>query len=886
MANYTATSGSYTTTLTVTQTSQDQTNNTSTLTYSLTLKKNAGTGLWNNNSCPWSITIDGTQVASGTFTYDFRSTTTLTLKSSTTTTVNHNNDGTKTVSVSASVNMNNPDYVSVMQPSGSLTLTTIPRASDISLSVSSFNITASSGNAFQYTITAQSSSFYNRLRYTLGNTSYTGGSSQGTRTGNFSNTELLNALPTATSGTLTAYVDTATDSAFTNIIGTKSTSITVSVNTNNIKPSISLGNIAINTSPISGYAVAGYSSVKSTATTTNSYGATSFTNYFTVSHGTLVSSSSTTASTTVKTNTVPTNASNYTLTIYAYAKDSRGAISSTVSKTITVYGYQPPTATLNAYRVASSSATTEDGAGTYAYVTFSGAVSSSVNSQNTIQSTVCTYSGSISGTASNGGHYALSDTQTVTFTLTVRDKVTSSTVQKSISTAKYPLDLYDNGSGSVGVGLGAIAEAGYVKNGLPLKLNQAVTVTNGGDITGSFSFNGYSNMTNTAWLNCCTAYRGNSNTTYCYHRIATSSTTTNYYDASAILMIDQGYNGGGYGIARIDFRTNNISSSASASVNIKWLVRVGLATNSLQYGLNSQTQNATADIYYYDTGTYTSAVVRFFQSVRGSMGNRWTPINSRAVGSGASGTNTETTEVYTGINRITYTNTASATENGYTASSTSAYMADWINTQRTSVDLNSIDAYATSYANRSSIYEVESSASNTPTNAYYLVQTMRGADKKYAAQLAIGETTSYMFMRRYDNSTWQSWFHIPIDIILWTGTLTAGNTVSIPAMANYDRIRVYAFTWGAQHNFEIAFTAQPNAGIVDSGYPYQSGTVVPMYSGASASGTMEFHGLMCKVSSDKKTFYFCSAGYWTNSVSWTARQNNSQYYVYKIEGLR
>ena len=885
MANYTATSGSYTTTLTVTQTSQDQTNNTSTLTYSLTLKKNAGTGLWNNNSCPWSITIDGTQVASGTFTYDFRSTTTLTLKSSTTTTVNHNNDGTKTVSVSASVNMNNPDYVSVMQPSGSLTLTTIPRASDISLSVSSFNITASSGNAFQYTITAQSSSFYNRLRYTLGNTSYTGGSSQGTRTGNFSNTELLNALPTATSGTLTAYVDTATDSAFTNIIGTKSTSITVSVNTNNIKPSISLGNIAINTSPISGYAVAGYSSVKSTATTTNSYGATSFTNYFTVSHGTLVSSSSTTASTTVKTNTVPTNASNYTLTIYAYAKDSRGAISSTVSKTITVYGYQPPTATLNAYRVASSSATTEDGAGTYAYVTFSGAVSSSVNSQNTIQSTVCTYSGSISGTASNGGHYALSDTQTVTFTLTVRDKVTSSTVQKSISTAKYPLDLYDNGSGSVGVGLGAIAEAGYVKNGLPLKLNENLILDIKGDIYNTWTIDGHTSQYRYAYIHNCSAIRSNSNTTYCYHRIATiQNITSSWYDISGIMILDQGYSGGAFGIARVVFRTDNITAGANASVEIKWLVRAGFATDTLQYGLVKTTGSASADIYYKETETYSSANIRWLGSNRGYTSDRWTLINSLAQGNGASGTNTTNTEVYTGVNRVSYTVTGTATENGYVnsaGSASSSVYSQRLETARTSTNANDLVV-----KNRTNMYEVQQGSSNLPTNAYYFVETMQGADTNYAVQLAIGETTSYMFMRRYDNSTWQSWFHIPIDIILWTGTLTAGNTVSIPAMANYDRIRVYAFTWGAQHNFEIAFTAQPNAGIVDSGYPYQSGTVVPMYSGASASGTMEYHGLMCKVSSDKKTFYFCSAGYWTNSVSWTARQNNSQYYVCKIEGLR
>lgn len=466
MATFTSTSGSYTTTLTVTQTSQSTQNNQSTLTYSLTLTKNSGTGLWNNNSCPWSITIDGSTVASGSFTYDFRSYSSLTLKGSTTTTVTHNSDGTKTVACSASVNMDNEPYVYVMKPSGDLALTTIPRASDVS--VSNYSIANTSGS-ISATITSKAS-FYHKWRWRMNSGSWSSWTNKGliastSSTVTVANTTLLAQLPTATSGSFNIEVATYSDSGYATLVGTKSASATVSVNTSNIKPSVSLGNIGLNSTPIASYAVAGYSKVQSAWTTTNSSGASSVTTYFTTSHGSLATTSSTSTSGTTVSGTIPSSSANYTLTISAYAKDSRGATSSTVSKSITVYGYTPPTATLNAYRVASSSSTTEDGAGTYAYVTFSGAVSSSVNSQNTIQSTSCTYSGSISGTATNGGHYALADTQTVTFTLTVRDKVTSSTAQKTINTATYPLDLYDNGSGSVGVGLGTVAEGNFVKIG-------------------------------------------------------------------------------------------------------------------------------------------------------------------------------------------------------------------------------------------------------------------------------------------------------------------------------------------------------------------------------------------------------------------------------------
>ena len=501
MATFTSTSGSYTTTLTVNQTSQSTQNNQSTLTYSLTLTKNSGTGLWNNNSCPYSISIDGSVVASGSFTYDFRGTSagyTITLKGSTTTTVNHNSDGTKTVACSASVNMDNEPYVYVMNPSGDLALTTIPRASDVS--VSNYSIANTTGS-ISATITSKAN-FYHRWRWQMNDGTWSAWANKGlisstTSTVTVANTTLLAQLPSATSGSFNIEVATYSDSGYATLIGTKSATATVSVNTSNIKPSVSLGNIGLNSSPISGYAVAGYSKVQSAWTTTNSSGASGVTTYFTTSHGSLATTSSTSTSGTTVSGVIPSASANYTLTLSAYAKDSRGAQSSTVSKTITVYGYTPPTATLTAYRVASSSSTTEDGAGTYAYVTFSGAVGASVNGQNTIQSTTCTYSGSISGTATSGGHYALADTQTVTFTVTVTDKVTSSTAQKTISTAIYALDLYDDGQGHVGVGLGAIAQSEKIVAGLPIEVSGSVTATLfNGNATSATSATNATNATN------------------------------------------------------------------------------------------------------------------------------------------------------------------------------------------------------------------------------------------------------------------------------------------------------------------------------------------------------------------------------------------------------
>ena len=373
--------------------------------------------------------------------------------------VNHNNDGTKTLNISARLQIGQYSYN--ISGSGSWSLNVIPRASVPS--VSNYTVANTTGS-LTYTVTSQGD-FYHKAIWTLGgqNTTVTLGEINATTSSfTIANTALLAKLPAQASGSLSVEIETYSDSGYTNLNGTSTTSATITVDTSAIKPTVSLGNIAINTSPHNTITVpvAGYSTLKSTYTTTRGNGASGVTTYFTASHGSMATATSTTTTGTATTGTLPASTSNYTFTLSAYAKDSRGAVSSTVSKTITVYGYTAPTATLAAYRTETSSSTTEDGAGLYVYVTFSGAVGASVNNQNTIQTTVCTYSGSISGTATNGAHYALADNQSVTFTLTVTDKITSSSAVASVAPAAYPLDLYDDGQGTVGAAIGGVAPAG------------------------------------------------------------------------------------------------------------------------------------------------------------------------------------------------------------------------------------------------------------------------------------------------------------------------------------------------------------------------------------------------------------------------------------------
>lgn len=463
VATYDGRPSAYVFRLYATLNSQDITNNTSNITVTAYAYGRNGWGYNGFYTPTETIYVNGENKASATVSSIPTSGAEVTL-CTWTGNIQHNADGSRAISVTASYAPNTTAYYYIPKANNitaTATLTTIPRASEVSVSNETISLPSGSIN---YTITSRAD-FWHRVTWTLGsttNTSDKGEINAETKTFSIGRTTLLNALPTQASGSLTITVDTYSDSGYTNLIGSKSNSATITVNTTAIKPTVLLGNLQVNTSPNANITVpvAGYSTVKGTYQVSPGTGASGTTTYFTASHGSMATATSTTTSGTATTGTLPASASDYTLTISAYAKDSRGAVSTTVSKTITVYGYTAPTATLSAYRTATSSSTTEDGAGLYVYVTFSGSINASINSQNAITSTACTYSGSISGTATNGAHYALADNQNVTFNLTVTDRVTSASAVASVAPAAYPLDLYDDGQGTVGAAIGGVAPAG------------------------------------------------------------------------------------------------------------------------------------------------------------------------------------------------------------------------------------------------------------------------------------------------------------------------------------------------------------------------------------------------------------------------------------------
>lgn len=476
--------------------SQDTVNNTSNITVNFKVMptgNSAGFTQWSSSTS--TMTISSTNGLSQSV--DITGQKTVNTKNSYTTigtwtgTVTHNNDGTLYITVDVTYGFVSPaDAYLPKKTTTSFTtaLTTIARASTITLSASSATISSTSGS-ITWTATSKAD-FYHTLTWKIGSGTATTVSgvnriNNTTQTGTIAYTDILSAMPTASTGTFTMTLTTYSNSGKTTTVGTKTASCTITIT---IKPTTTLGNIAVASSPISSYAIAGYSTLSSAFTATKPSGASGITTYFSISTGSMSTTSSTATSGTATSNVLPSNTGTgtYTVTISAYSTDSRGITGTTVTKTKTCYQYKPPTATLNAYRVATSSSTSADGAGEYLYVTYSSAVGASINSQNTIQTTSCVGSGGVSGTLANGSHTALAITSTATVTLTVTDKVGgTNTLVKQIPTASFPIDMYDNGAGTVGVAIGGIARSGYLDNYLsfvsakPLQVNVPNTSATG-----------------------------------------------------------------------------------------------------------------------------------------------------------------------------------------------------------------------------------------------------------------------------------------------------------------------------------------------------------------------------------------------------------------------
>lgn len=276
-----------------------------------------------------------------------------------TTTVSHNADGSKSISVSAS--FNNADRGTYSPTtgscSGSLKLTTIPRATTPSIDKPSLDC----GSAIKISGTSASSNFSHKVYVTWNGTkTQIGTITSGTTTPSFSYTiptDWEKNIPDSTSGIATFTLETISGSTS---VGSKSVNATIKVRSG-VVPSIGTVSISDTNSICAGIGqyVQSQSKLKFSIATSGDQGST-ITSVSTKFNGQTYSGSTFTTQTIQNSGTLT-----YTITV----TDSRGR-TATKSGSINVVAYNPPSLTNVSAKRANSGYAVDESSGTYALLHF------------------------------------------------------------------------------------------------------------------------------------------------------------------------------------------------------------------------------------------------------------------------------------------------------------------------------------------------------------------------------------------------------------------------------------------------------------------------------------------------------------------------------------
>ena len=326
------------------QGAQNIANNTTTVNWRVTVSRPVYFHTYNKQGdSTLSLSLDGRNVHSSNPTWEvWDGEATLASGSST---ISHNADGTKSFALSCTFNPNNGLHGTITV-SASLSLTTIPRSSSVSVSAGVI------GSSVTININRQSSSFKHTVRYAWAGKSGTIATNVDTSTSWTIPLDFANDIPNSASGTGTIYVDTYSGSTKT---GTQSTTFTASV-PGNVKPTFS----GVTLSDVNGVAqnlisngntfIQVISNIKVAFNgAVGSYGS-SITGYYAEIVGKNQSTSSNGGSLGIM---------NYhgTIKIRASVSDSRGRWSDTREVSVTVLEYFAPALSFSIARTGSTSST-------------------------------------------------------------------------------------------------------------------------------------------------------------------------------------------------------------------------------------------------------------------------------------------------------------------------------------------------------------------------------------------------------------------------------------------------------------------------------------------------------------------------------------------------
>lgn len=262
----------------------------------------------------------------------------------------HNADGTKSVTISSTFELNatiSGTYRDVITASATITLNTIPRATQPTLSASSVNM----GSAVTISMPRASSSFTHDLAYKVGDGSYTSIATGRGTSYSWTVPDVASRIPSATSVKLTVRCVTKNGST---TVGTKYAYLTAKVPAS-VVPTVSAVTVEEATADLAaqfGAYIQNKSKLKVNVSASGAKGS-SITDYQTTLLGKTYTGSSWTSGVLTSKGTV---------TLSTKVKDSRGRWSAAKTTTVTVLAYSPPQVqSLVVYRLDTSGAADEQG---------------------------------------------------------------------------------------------------------------------------------------------------------------------------------------------------------------------------------------------------------------------------------------------------------------------------------------------------------------------------------------------------------------------------------------------------------------------------------------------------------------------------------------------
>jgi len=361
--------------------------------------------------------------------------------------ITHNADGTKSVALSASFGIRatiSGTYYANITASQTVTLNTIPRATQPTLSSTSVNM----GSAVTINMPRASSSFTHDLAYRFNSGSWVSIATGRGTSYSWTVPDVASQIPNATSGTMTVRCITKNGST---TVGTKTVNMTAKVPSSVVPPAPTL-TITEATSGLAaqfGAYIQNKTKLKVTVAASGTKGS-SITAYQTTLNGKTYTGSSFTSDLLTKSGSI---------SLVTKVKDSRGRWSEAKTTTVQVLAYSPPKIqALSAWRVDENGEAKEDGI--YAAVAYRYSVTS-LGSKNTAamkieykRSTLENWATLISGSALSANTTALpiEPTFSTDYQWDIRITVTdwfkaSATYQASLPSGAVVLDILADGTG-------------------------------------------------------------------------------------------------------------------------------------------------------------------------------------------------------------------------------------------------------------------------------------------------------------------------------------------------------------------------------------------------------------------------------------------------------